>query len=171
MHLLTCIRAEELRTQVKGIEQVLHIRENSTAARDKGITDSSTAVMTDPNPSSSLEYAKPHSHASDLGRVGAKKIHNNSKSHCSRDRAAKPSNIVASNMTDLPDDVSLNLPEPSSLNAYKLAHLLVLLRQQLLRDIQILFWRHLARDIQILFWLTFTSEIHPIIANFHSAIF
>jgi hypothetical protein len=82
---------------------------NNKASRDKGISCSSTAVTTGTSSSSSLEYAKPHSHPPAPGRVGAYKVRNVVKTAASTHATAKPHLIVASSLSNLPADVHQNL--------------------------------------------------------------
>ena len=65
--------------------------------------------------SSSLEYARPHSHPPPTGRIGAYKVKNNIKSAASRDTTSKPHRIVADSVNNVPEDVNNHLPEPPSL--------------------------------------------------------
>ena len=82
---------------------------NNKAARAKGISCNSTAVTTGTSSTSTLEYAKPHSHLPDPGRVGANKVRNLVKSSASTNPAAKPHAIVAVSYSNLQPDVRLNL--------------------------------------------------------------
>ena len=66
---------------------------NNKAARDKGSACNSTAVTTGTSTSSSLEYAKPHSHLSDLGRIGGEKIRESTK-EASKSMTEKPHKIL-----------------------------------------------------------------------------
>ena len=65
--------------------------------------------------SSSLEYARPHSHRPPTGRIGAYKAKNNIKSAASRDTTSKPHRIVADSLNNVPEAVNNHLPEPPSL--------------------------------------------------------
>ena len=70
---------------------------NNKAARDKGISCTSTAVTTGTSSNSTLKYTKPHSHLPAPGRVGAYKykVCNVVKGAASTDPSAKPHAIVA----------------------------------------------------------------------------
>ena len=85
-------------------------------ARKKGIFCYSTAVTTGTTSTSTLEYAKPHTHLPNPGHVGALKVRSNVKTVASQNPTMKPHAVVASSLSNLPGDVHLNLPErPSSL--------------------------------------------------------
>ena len=74
-----------------------------------------TAVTTGMSSSSSLAYARPHSHPPPTGRIGAYKVKNNIKSAASRYTTSKPHRIVADSLNNVPEDVNNHLPEPPSL--------------------------------------------------------
>ena len=67
---------------------------NNKAARNKGISCTSTAVTTGTSSTSTLEYAKPHSHAPNPGRIGAKKIRNITKDTASQE-VREPSQMTS----------------------------------------------------------------------------
>ena len=85
---------------------------NNEAARDKGISCTSTAVTTGTSSNSILEYTKPHSHLSAPGRVGAYKVRNMVKGEASSstDPSAKPHAIITGSYSNFQADVRLNLP-------------------------------------------------------------
>ena len=87
----------------------------NTAARNNGISCNATAVTTGSSSTSTLEYARPHSHPPAPGRVAAYKVRNNVKTAASQHPTTKPHSIVATSLSNLPADVHLNLPERSSL--------------------------------------------------------
>ena len=66
---------------------------NNKAARDKGSACYSTAVTTGTSTSSSLEYAKPHSHLPDPGRIGGEKIRESTK-EAAKTTTEKPSRRI-----------------------------------------------------------------------------
>ena len=84
---------------------------NNKSSRDKGISCSSTAVTTGTTPSSSLEYAKPHSHIPDTSKISVLKIIGTAKS-AAVDHP--PVNIVATNLRDVTADVECYLLERTS---------------------------------------------------------
>ena len=82
---------------------------NNKAARDKGRACNSTAVTTGTSTSSSLEYAKPHSHLPDPERIGGKKIRESTK-ETAKTTTEKPHKILADAYDGTPEDVQANLP-------------------------------------------------------------
>ena len=83
---------------------------NNKGSRVKGISCNATAVTTGTSSTSTLEYAKQHSHLPNVGRVGTFKVRNTVKDAASQDPTAKPHSIVAGALNSLPADVHLNLP-------------------------------------------------------------
>ena len=84
---------------------------NNKSCRTKGISCSATTVTTGTTPSSSLEYAKPHSHLPDPSTIAALNIIDTYC--CSTHRT--PSNIVSSNLIGVVDDVECHLPAQTSM--------------------------------------------------------
>ena len=87
----------------------------SKVSRDKGINCNATAVTTGVSSSSTLVYARPHSHPPLPGRFAAYKVYNKVKAGASRDITAKPHLIVTDSISNLSDEVHLNLPDQRSL--------------------------------------------------------
>ena len=78
---------------------------NNKSCRTKGISCSVTAVTTGITTSSSLEYAKPHSHLPDSSKIAALKIIDTTKNDAVVQHTVPPSNIVSSYLIGVADDV------------------------------------------------------------------
>ena len=88
---------------------------NNKSCRTKGISCSATAVTTGTTTSSSLEYAKPHSHLPDPSKIAALKIIDTTKNDAVVQPTVPPSNIVSLNLIGVADDVECYLPAQTSL--------------------------------------------------------
>ena len=87
---------------------------NNKAARDKGISCNSTALTTGDSPSSTFQFARPHSHVPDAGKIGARAVREAMKADAVQG-TEKPTVIVADQLTDTSVDVQFNLPQRPSL--------------------------------------------------------
>ena len=85
------------------------------SCRTKGISCSATAVTTGKTTSSSLEYAKPHSHVPDSSKIAGLKIIDTTKNDAVVQHTVPPSNIVSSNLIGVADGVECHLPAQTSL--------------------------------------------------------
>ena len=88
---------------------------NNKSCRKKGISYSATAVTTGTTTSSSLEYAKPHSHLPDSSTIAALKIIDTTKNDAVVQHTVPASNIGSSNLIGVADDVECHLPAQTSL--------------------------------------------------------
>ena len=80
---------------------------NNKSCRTKGISCSATTVTTGTTLSSSLEYAKPHSHIPDPSKITALKIIDTTKNGAVVQPTVPPSNIASSNLigvAELPEE-------------------------------------------------------------------
>ena len=75
----------------------------------------STAATTGTKPTSTLDWARDHSHPPNPARIGAKFICQDSKQRCVLEPTATPHIISTDALIGIPDDVNLALPQTSSL--------------------------------------------------------
>ena len=88
---------------------------NSKHYRDLGISCSSTASTTDTFPTSTLEWARDHTHPPDNSKIKARVICQDVKERATMEPTATPNLITTDSLIGATPDVNLSLPQPGSL--------------------------------------------------------